>query len=93
MAQEVGRYEILFSYWLAKINVMKKCARVLHWRTLKTLGEGEPSTNSPTKIRIAPAYLKFEWYGWTDKRSVSMIPVDLPRKSMIRVGSAEKCYI
>ncbi len=28
MASKVGRCEILFSYWMAKINVMKKSAKI-----------------------------------------------------------------
>jgi hypothetical protein len=30
MALEVGMCEILFPYWLAKINVMEKSAKLLH---------------------------------------------------------------
>jgi hypothetical protein len=44
MAQEVDSYEFPFSYWLAKINAMKKSVKML--RQPHSQSSGEPSAKS-----------------------------------------------
>jgi hypothetical protein len=41
MTLEDGRCEILFSYWLAKVNLMEKSTKVLRW----------PHSQAPNKIK------------------------------------------
>jgi hypothetical protein len=47
MALEVRRCEILFPYWLAKINGMKKSAKILRCPNFQS--SEEPSSDLETK--------------------------------------------
>ncbi len=47
--------EIIFSYWLAKIKVMKKTDKVLHW--LPSQFSGEPFTPNFKQISVVAAFI------------------------------------
>jgi hypothetical protein len=57
MASEVGRCEILFFYWLAKINVMKKFDKMLRCPQSQSLED--LSANLSTKLALFPHFLQF----------------------------------
>jgi hypothetical protein len=63
MALEVGRYEMLFSYWLAKIKVLKKSAKKAALPALSIFARALCRSLHKQNICSSRIFTKFGWYG------------------------------